>query len=197
MAQRDPRVDAFIARAQPFARPILERLREDVHAAVPGVAETLKWRSPWFEHQGLLCGMMAFTQHCRFGFWKTRRLRQELGGKAGARLEALQRIQSLEDLPAPRTLRSWIRKAARYNEEGLPELKDPARRKPLEVPGDLERALRRSPKARRTFEDLSPSHRREYLEWILEARRPATRERRIATTVEWLKEGKTRNWKYR
>jgi uncharacterized protein YdeI (YjbR/CyaY-like superfamily) len=64
------------------------------------------------------------------------------------------------------------------------------------VPQDLKSALARNAKARAAFEGFSPSHRREYVEWIEDAKRDDTRRKRLATAIEWMGEGKPRNWKY-
>ena len=202
MPTTDPRVDAYVAAAPDFARPILEHLRALVHRAVPDAVETMKWSRPHFEHHGLLAGMSAFKAHVAFGLWRA----SEVGaGAAGADavgtdgMGQFGRITRLADLPSDAQLVAWLREAARLNEAG------PRRRaanptsasRPVpEVPDDLREALAASPAARATFEGFAPSHRREYLEWIVEAKRPETRARRVAQAVEWMAEGKGRNWKY-
>lgn len=194
MGTRDARVDVYIEKSADFAGPILSRLREIVHETCPEVEETIKWSFPHFDYRGPLCGMSAFKTHCAFGFWKGSLVVDDPKDDA---MGQLGRIESLADLPPKRTLVAWLRKAMRLNEEGVKAPR--ARRKTrteAKVPADLKRALDRSAKARATFEGLSPSHRREYVEWIEEAKRSETREKRIATTVEWLEEGKSRNWKY-
>jgi len=196
MARRDPRVDSYIARAAPFARPILEHLRELVHRGDPAITETIKWGMPSFEHGGIVCHMAAFKAHVAFGFW-----RGDLVGATGKEKEAMGqfgRIVTLDDLPADRTVVALVKKAAALNEQGVPKATKPKRPKPeLPVPEDLAAALGKNAKARTTFEGFPPSHRREYVEWITEAKTDATRARRVATTLEWLAEGKPRNWKYR
>ena len=198
MATRDPRVDAYIAKSAEFARPILAEIREVVHATCPDVQETMKWSAPSFDFHGFLGGMSAFKAHCAFGFWKGALVM----GDASKDVEGmgnLGRITSVKDLPPKKVLAGWIRKAMALNEQGV---KAPMKRKPmlkkpaLRVPPELTAALERNPKARATFDAFPPSHRREYVEWVAEARTDATREKRIATTIEWLSEGKQRNWKY-
>jgi uncharacterized protein YdeI (YjbR/CyaY-like superfamily) len=194
--QRDPRVDARIARAPAFARPILEHLRDVVHAGCPEVVETLKWGRPAFEHHGLLAGMSAFTAHVVFGFWKHRLVVGD-DERAARAMGSFGRITALSDLPSRTTLVRLVRKAAQLNEAGVSgprEKRGP--RPPIPMHPELRRALARSKAARATFDGLSPSQRRDYLEWIAEAKRDETRERRVATAVEWLSQGKTRNWKY-
>ena len=197
MARRDPRIDEQIREAAPFARPIMTRLREAVHAGCPEVVETLKWSRPSFEHHGLLCGVAAFKAHCTFGFWKHALLVERGGAKAAAELEALGRISDVSELPSRATLVRYVKLAAKLNEDGVAAPKARAKPKPpVAVPADLKRGLAGNARAKACFEGLSPSHRREYVEWITEAKQDATRQRRLATTLEWLAQGKTRNWKY-
>lgn len=197
MGTRDPRVDRYVEKAPEFARPILAHLREAVHAACPEVTETMKWSRPAFDYKGLLCNMSAFKQHCAFGFWKHELV---LGAEEGRWKEAMGsfgRITSVRDLPGKTELKRLVRVASRLNDEGVkaPRTKT-APRKPVAMPPALKAALARNAKARKHFEAFSPSHQREYMQWIGEARTDATRERRLAQTLEWLAEGKHRNWKY-
>lgn len=197
MANHDPRVDAYIAKAAPFAQPILEHLRAVVHGACPGVEETLKWSSPHFLYKGMLCGMTAFKQHVAFGFWLGKRVADT--GNEEAAMGQFGRIATLADLPSKRELTTLVKKAVALNEAGtkLPtRTRDGKPKPPVEVPDDLAAALARNRKARATFDAFSASHRREYVEWISEAKREETRAKRLATTLEWLAEGKSRNWKY-
>lgn len=195
MGDRDPRVDAYIEKAAPFARPILAHLRKVVHAACPEVRETLKWRSPSFEHEGILCGMSAFRSHCAFGFWKHELV---VGGTRGQEaMGSFGRLTKLSDLPSKAQLVRYVKKAAKLNEEGVkaPRAKRAVKPVPKMHP-DLAAALARSKRAAATFEAFPPGARREYVEWIAEAKGDATRARRIAQAVEWIAEGKRRNWKY-
>lgn len=199
MGTRDPRVDAYIGKSAPFARPILDHLREVVHEACPEVEETMKWSAPHFTYKGLLCGMMAFKAHCSFGFWKGELVVDEKERKAEA-MGQFGCITSVTDLPPRDVVVRYVKRAMELNEQGV---KAPSRggaaRKPkpeIPVPPELSRALARNRKAREAFEGLSPGKRREYLEWIAGAKRDDTRAKRLATTVEWLEEGKTLNWKY-
>lgn len=194
MGTRDPRVEAYIEKSAEFARPILSRLREIVHEACPDVEETIKWSAPAFVYQGPLANMAAFKAHCAFALWKGSLVVENPSDEA---MGQLGRIQSLSDLPPKRTLVAWIRKAMKLNEEGVKVPRQSRKKRPeAKVPADLKQALAGRAEARAAFEGFSPSHRREYVEWIEEAKRPETRARRIASTVEWLAEGKSRNWKY-
>lgn len=197
MGIRDPRVDRYITRAPSFARPILTELRDLVHDTCPGVQETLKWGMPSFMHHGILCGMAAFQAHATFGFWKGKLIVDAKSNKNYEAMGQFGRITKMSDLPSKRVLAGYIRQAMKLNEENVkvPRAATKARR-PIAVPADLRVALAKSAKARKTFDDFAPSHRREYLEWITEAKREETRRKRIAQTVEWLAAGRKRNWKY-
>ena len=201
MKNTDPRIDDHIARAADFAKPILRHLRELVHQACPDVEETVKWSSPAFTYGGkIMCGMAAFKEHCTFGFWHQgmKEVLGEDGEKESTAMGSFGRIRSLADLPSDRKLTRYIRKAAELNQSEAPArprpVRDPAR--PVDVPDDLAAGLTRNKAAGATFEKMSPSNRREYVEWITEAKREETRENRLATTLEWLAQGKSRNWKY-
>jgi uncharacterized protein YdeI (YjbR/CyaY-like superfamily) len=196
MGTLDPRVDAYIRKSAEFARPILARLREDVHACCPDVVETIKWGMPSFEYRGLLCGLAAFKQHCTFGFWKHALVVGD-DPKAEEAMGSFGRITSVADLPPRSAFRGYVRKAMRLNEQGVKAPREKARkRKPIPMHPALKRALAADRKAASTFKAFPPSHQREYLEWIAEAKQEGTRARRIAQAVEWLAEGKPRNWKY-
>ncbi|MGS1078846.1 YdeI/OmpD-associated family protein [Pseudoxanthomonas beigongshangi] len=198
MSQHDPRVDAYIAKSAGFARPILEKLRAIVHETCPQVEETLKWGMPTFMHAGgILCGMAAFKQHASFGFWKHALVVGEGGPRDG--MGSFGKMTRLADIPPKKQLVPLIRKAMKLNEEGVKSAgprKQSAPRAAPELPADFLAALKKQRKALATFEAFSPSQRREYIEWVTEAKREDTRQRRIAQSVEWLAEGKPRNWKY-
>jgi len=199
MGTRDPRVDRYIEKSAPFAQPILTHLRDVVHAACPEAEETLKWSMPFFTWHGNLCFMAAFKQHVGFGFWKgPQALGKELAPKDGA-MGHLGPIGTVRDLPSKRALSAAIRHAMRLNTDGAGKAAPKKRGSPKpapRAPADFAVALKASRKAAATWKDLSPGHRREYVEWITEAKRAETRERRIATSIEWLSAGKRRNWKY-
>jgi uncharacterized protein YdeI (YjbR/CyaY-like superfamily) len=196
MPARDPRVDAYIARSAAFARPILRRLRAVVHEACPQAEETLKWSMPAFLYKGMLCSMAAFQHHCVFGFWKGSLVLDRDGHRMDEAMGQFGRITRLSDLPARRILIGYVHKAAKLNDEGIRPVRSKSPRKALRVPTDLKAALLRSKRALAAFEAMSPSHRREYVEWVTEAKREETRRRRLAAAIEWMAEGKTRNWKY-
>jgi uncharacterized protein YdeI (YjbR/CyaY-like superfamily) len=192
---KDPRVDAYIAKAAPYARPILEKLRELVHRGCPEVVETIKWGMPAFEYKGPLGSMAAFKAHAVFGFWKGSLVLA--GASEKEAMGQFGRLTKLSDLPDEEKLVAWVKKAAELNASGVKvarPLKHPKR--PIPVPPDLKAALAKNAKARKTFEAFSPSHRREYLEWITEAKTDDTRARRLSTTLSQLAKGKSLHWKY-
>ncbi|MFL5488439.1 MAG: YdeI/OmpD-associated family protein [Gemmatimonadaceae bacterium] len=195
MAKTDPRIDAYIAKSADFARPILVYLRELVHEGCPNVDETIKWGVPHFDYEGILCGMAAFKQHCAFNLWKGSLI---VGDAPRDAMGHFGRITQVSDLPARKVMVSYIKQAAKLNEAGV---KSPTRSKPkkkpeLEIPIELARALRKNKKAAAAFDSFPPSHKREYAEWISEAKREETRQRRVDTAIAWMTEGKSRNWQY-
>ncbi|HEY0677797.1 MAG TPA: YdeI/OmpD-associated family protein [Chitinophagaceae bacterium] len=201
MPAYDPRIDAYIQKAAPFAQPILEHLRELVHKACPQVQETMKWSFPHFEYKGILCSMAAFKQHCSFGFWKAALLKDEkqlLNRHGDTGMGHFGKISSLKDLPSDKILTAYIQEAVHLNEDEIKLVSrtKAAPKKEPQTPPELLSALKKNKAALKTFENFSPSHKREYVEWITEAKTEATRDKRIATTIEWLTEGKIRNWKY-
>jgi uncharacterized protein YdeI (YjbR/CyaY-like superfamily) len=196
MPKTDPRVDALIAKSADFAKPILKHLRKLVHAGCPEVQETIKWGFASFVYKDkILCQMAAFKKHCSYGFWHRdmHTKMEKATGVAGH----FRNLTTLGDLPKDAVLLRLIKEAAKLNESD----ERPARAarkpaKPLAVPKDLSSALKANLKARDRFKSMSPSHRSEYIEWISEAKRAETRKKRLATTIQWLERGKSRNWKY-
>jgi uncharacterized protein YdeI (YjbR/CyaY-like superfamily) len=197
MSNTDKRVDAYIDKAADFAQPILKHLRALVHQTCPEVEETIKWSHPAFMYRGMLGGMAAFKAHCGFGLWKgrlifgTKEKEEEAMGSFG-------RITCLKDLPPDKILAGYIRQGMALNEAGInsrPNVK-PKPKKELVLPDFFAAALRQNKKAAATFDKFSYSHRKEYIEWLAEAKRDETRQKRLATALQWLTEGKSRNWKY-
>ena len=198
MPSNDPRIDAYIEKSADFAKPILEHLRKLVHKACPEVEETWKWSFPNFTYKGMLCSMAAFKQHASFGFWKQSLLESDAFPKNKTAMGSFGRITTLKDLPSDKVIIGLIRQAMELNEKGInvQKAKKPAEKKEIVVPDDLAAALAKDKKAKAQFEKFSNSHRREYVMWITEAKTEPTRLKRLATTIEWLSEGKSRNWKY-
>ncbi|MCI0637817.1 MAG: YdeI/OmpD-associated family protein [Gemmataceae bacterium] len=197
--KKSPEVDAYIAKAADFAKPILQKIRTLFHKACPDMEEEMKWSFPHFVYRGILGSMAAFKQHVSFGFWKGSLLSDPEGlfKKVGDTSMAGHKVTSVADLPADKVLLAYIKEAVQLNEEGV---KAPASRKrpkkALEVPDYFLAALKKNKKALATFEKFSPSHKREYVEWVTEAKQEETRARRLAQAVEWMATGKSRHWQY-
>lgn len=198
MGKEDPRVDAYIENAEPFARPVLEHLRRVIHRACPDVTETIKWGMPAFDYEGPLAHFAAFKTHAVLSLWKGKLLFGD-GPTPGGGEEAMGqfgRIRRVSDLPAERTLISLIRRAAALNQTGV-RLHRSNPRPAMRTPPFLMDALAKDQRALATYNGFSAAQRREYIEWVTAAKTEATRNRRVATAVEWMSEGKQRNWKYR
>jgi uncharacterized protein YdeI (YjbR/CyaY-like superfamily) len=202
MEQYDSRVDAYIAKSPDFAKPILTHLRNLVHQASPELKETMKWSCPFFDHDGAVCQMAAFKQHCAFGFWKATLMEDphKILNQEPDTAGSFGRITSLEDLPADEILIQYIQHALSLNVEGV---KAPARPKtqvdkgPMVIPPYFAELLSTNELLNTQFEKFSPSQKKEYVSWFEEAKTEATRAKRVDTAVEWISEGKTRMWKYK
>jgi hypothetical protein len=201
MGTKDSRVDSYIEKSAPFAQPILTHLRSLVHEACPEVVETVRWSFPHFDYKGILCSMASFKQHCSFGFAKgalmsdPHKLISQMGETA---MGHFGRITHLSDLPDDKILIEYIQEAVRLNEKGIriPPKAKPAVKKELEIPSYFMDAIRKNKKALKIFEEFSYSNKKEYVEWITDAKNEDTRQKRLTTAVEWMAEGKVRNWKY-
>jgi len=193
---REPRIDAYIAKAQPFARPILEHVRERVHAVVPDVEEVMKWSAPGFTLDGkILVILAAFKAHAAINFWRG----QEIGdgsAKAGA-MGQFGKLTSVDELPSDDVLDSLILEAAALSKHApAPRKTKHEPKPPAELHPEFEAALAKAPKAKSTLEAFPPGARREYLDWVAEAKQDATRQKRISDAIQWLSDGKRRHWKY-
>ncbi|WP_084583670.1 YdeI/OmpD-associated family protein [Sphingomonas azotifigens] len=193
----DPRVDAHIDASAEFARPLLTWMRARVHAAVPEVEESIKWARPAFTLGGRPFAMMvAFKRHCSFGFWEHAAGSWNKDGQ-DPQVEQFRRVTSFADLPDAATFEAMVRAAAERLATGAPPKRPPRKARPeLPVPAELAAALAADSTARTTFDGFPPSGRRDYCEWIGEAKRPETRARRVEESIAWLREGKRRNWQY-
>jgi len=197
MGKRDKRVDAYIEKSADFAKPILRHVRELVHEACPDVEETLKWSMPAFTYKGMYAGMAAFKEHCAVNFWKGSLFLP--GPKEKDGMGGFGKLRSVGDLPPKKTLLGYLKEAKRLNDEGIsvPKAKaSPQEKKELVVPPYVLAAIKKNKKAQATWDGFSYSHKKEYVEWIAEAKTEETRNRRIDQMLEWLPEGKSRNWKY-
>lgn len=202
MPKKEPKVDAYINKAADFAKPILNHFRELVHITCPEVQELIKWGFPHFDYLGgPMCSMASFKQHCAIGFWKASLMKNAPELAANAKTEVsmghLGRITTLKDLPKDKVIVAYIKEAMRLNEAGIKiEKPKPEAKKEIEVPDYFRKALSKNKKAEKTFNEFAPSHRKEYITWITEAKTEETRNKRLATTLEWLSEGKNRSWNY-
>lgn len=201
MPKKDPRVDLYISKSADFAKPILIHLRELIHLACPEVSETIKWSFASFDYMGPMCSMAAFKQHCAFGFWKASIMKDKTLAKNSESESAMGhygKITSLNDLPSDKKIIAHIKDAMMLNERGikLPPKKVTKAKKEIVVPVFFLKELKKNKKAFTVFEAFSPSHKREYVEWISEAKTGETKNRRMETAIEWMSEGKSRNWKY-
>ncbi len=199
MKNTDPRIDAYIENAPEFAQPIMTKVRKLFHRAYPDIGETIKWSSPTFEHKGIVGGMGAFKKHVSFGFWKSKAMSDPenlFEGKAKASPFSI-KWTSVKEMPSDKVLVAYIKEAVKLNEDGVKAVKKKAAKKPAaKVPPELMAALKKNKQAQKTFDAFSPSARREYCEWVSDAKREATRDKRIVQAIEWMAEGKPRNWKY-
>ena len=197
MPATDARIDAYIEKSADFARPILIHLRKLIHKACPDVSETLKWSMPSFEYKGILCGFAAFKQHCTLMFWKQSLMETGAFPKNKTAMGSFGRITSFKDLPSDKVMIGLIHQAVELNEKGVKVPKKPTTtNKDLVIPNELTKVLSKNKKAKTVFDNFSYSQKKEYVEWITEAKTEPTRIKRLETTVQWLSEGKRRNWKY-
>jgi uncharacterized protein YdeI (YjbR/CyaY-like superfamily) len=196
----DSRVDAYIAKSADFAKPILEHVRKLVHEAAPSITETIKWGFPFFDYKGPLANMASFKQHCSFGLWKAGQLNDPKGylQKDEPSAGSFGKLTSLADLPPDDVLIDFIKQALALNENNVkpPEKKPAAPKAAIDMPVDFADLLACNPKANAVYEQFSPSHKREYLEWIIDAKTDATRQKRMQVAIEQIVEGKSKNWKY-
>jgi uncharacterized protein YdeI (YjbR/CyaY-like superfamily) len=201
---RDARVDAYIGKARPFAQPVLIHIRELMHKAAPDLNETVKWGMPFFELNGVILGnMAAFKEHCGLGLWgpEMHAILGNDGAKSNEAMGTFGKIASLKDLPAEKVLLGYFKQAAGFvtsGERTTSLVRKPKRavKAPPEVPAELAAALKKNKLAAKVFEGFSPSCKREYVDWVAEAKRDETKQKRVAQAVEWMAEGKSRNWKY-
>jgi len=202
MATKEKKIDAYIAKSADFAKPILLHIRELVHKACPDVEEKMKWSFPHFDYKGeMMCSMAAFKQHAAFGFWKAALMKDPVlveTARSETAMGHLGRITALKDLPSDKKITAWIKEAMQLTDKGvkLPSKAKTTEKKELVVPDYFIKALAKNKKAKQVFENFAYSHKKEYLGWITEAKTEETRNKRMETALEWIAEGKGRNWKY-
>ncbi len=193
-------VDEYINKAQPFAKPILVHLRKLIHETCPMVEENIKWGMPSFEYMGLMCGFASFNQHCTFGFWKVSLMKDPLlmlNAKSENAMGHLGRIASLKDLPSDNKIIGYIKESMKLNEDGVKVVKaKPIKESGLIIPADVLSSIKKNKKTFITFSAFSASNKKDYIDWITEAKTEATKEKRLTQAIEWMAEGKPRNWKY-
>ena len=198
---KDKRVDEYISKSADFAKPILKHLRSLVHQACPDVEETIKWSFPHFDYNGIMCSMASFKNHCAFTFWKASLISDTNGifvGESEGGMGDLGKISSMKDLPDDEILIRYIQEAVRLNVVNIKvkKIKKTVDPKALVIPEEFAILLDKNKKARKSFTDFSPSHQKEYISWITEAKTEATKIKRMNSAIEMLSEGKSRNWKY-
>ncbi|MCT2563273.1 YdeI/OmpD-associated family protein [Chryseobacterium herbae] len=200
MEKHSPKIDAYIEKSKDFAKPVLEYIRETVHEFCPDAEETMKWSFPHFLYQGKnLCAMASFKQHCTFGFWLEKEMKtmKEITRDIEKNsMFSLGKITKIEDLPSKPQLKKAIREAMELTDLGVTLKKAPPSKTETEIPDYFQDALNDNKKAAEVFEKGSPSFRKEYINWITEAKTEATRNKRMEQSLEWITEGKARHWKY-
>lgn len=203
MGKKEKAIDAYIAKSADFAKPIMKHIRELVHKTCPDVEEKMKWSFPHFDYKGeMMCSMAAFKQHMAFGFWKAALMKDPIlvaNAKTEVAMGHLGRITSLKDLPSDKKMTAWIKEAMKLNDQGIKVSKpkpSEKEKKELVIPDYFTKALAKNKKAKQVFENFAYSHKKEYMQWITEAKTEETRNKRMATAMEWIAEGKGRNWKY-
>lgn len=197
----DKRIDTYIEKAQEFARPILEHIRTIVHKACPEVEETMKWSFPHFDYKGeMMCAMASFKQHCALNFWKASLMKdpEKLFTVAeNSGMGNMGKIRSLKDLPSAKVLTAYIKEAMKLNDEGIKiKAKKTEAKTAIAVPAYFKTALNKNKAAKAVFDKFAPSHIKEYVLWLEDAKTEETRNKRMKTAMEWIAEGKGRNWKY-
>lgn len=202
MAKKEKLIDAYIARSADFAKPILNHIRELVHKTCPDVEEKMKWSFPHFDYKGeMMCSMAAFKQHMAFGFWKAKLMKDTVlvdNAKSEVSMGHLGRLTSLKDLPSDKKMAAWIKEAMKLNDQGIKVAKPkPTVKKELVIPDYFTKAVGKNKSAYNTFAGFSYSCKKEYVEWVTEAKTEKTRNSRLAQAIEWMAEGKSRGWKYK
>lgn len=201
MPEKIKSIDNYIAKSAAFAQPILNHLRKLVHKACPDVEEKIKWSFPHFDYKDeMLCHMAAFKQHAAFGFWKAALMKDPVlmqEARSESAMGHLGRITSLDDLPPDKKIIAWIKEAMALNDRGIKLPSKTAKpQKELVIPDYIINAIKKNKKAGQVFDAFAYSHKKEYVSWVTEAKTEETRLRRLATAIEWIAEGKGRNWKY-
>jgi uncharacterized protein YdeI (YjbR/CyaY-like superfamily) len=194
--KRDPRITAYIAKSQDFAKPILTELRARIHAAIPEIEEDIKWGFPSFMYKGkIFFGMSAFKAHAGAGFWHPL---MRPSDKSPEGIGEFGKLTSVAELPSRTEFARLAKQAKQLTDDGVkgPQRPRPDPNRKVGVPKDLAAGLAKNAKARATFEKFPYSKKNEYVTWINEAKREETRDNRVKTTLAQLAEGKSLMWKY-
>ena len=200
MADDSKRVDEYIKNAPDFARPIMEKIRKAFHKGCPECEEAIKWGCPYFMYKGMLGGMASFKGHVSMGFWRSKEMddpEKLFDTGTGAKASMCNaHFHNLKEVPTQKILAEYVKRAAKLQDTEAPKKKATKKKISTRIPADLAELFKKHKKAKTVFEGFAPSHKRDYIEWITEAKRDATRQKRLKTTIEWLSEGKQRHWKY-
>ncbi len=203
MKNTNKAIDTYIDKSAAFAKPILNHIRQLVHKACPNVEEKIKWSFPHFDYKNeMMCSMASFKEHCALNFWKAALMKDPIlleNARSEVSMGHFGRITSLKDLPADIKIIAFIEEAMELNDKGikLPTRPKTIERKELVVPDYFDLAINKNKKAKATWDNYAYSHKKEYVDWITDAKSEAIRNKRMETAIEWIAEGKTRNWKYK
>ena len=163
---------------------------------LPEAEETIKWSMPAYTVGGkIVLITAAFKAHMALNFWRGQEL--ESSHASVGTMGQFGRIKDIDELPADPELDQLIREAADLSKNApAPRKSKSAPKPPSDLHPDFAAALAKAPQAKAVLDGFPPSAQRDYLEWIADAKQDGTRQKRIATAIEWLSEGKRRNWKY-
>jgi uncharacterized protein YdeI (YjbR/CyaY-like superfamily) len=198
--KKNTAIDAYIEKSAPFAKPVLIHLRKLVNDTCHDVEEKIKWGMPFFDYKGPLCNMAAFKQHCSFGFWKGALMKDPIlhrTAESEVAMGHLGRLTSVKDLPSDKKMIAYIKEAMQLNEDGIKTLKvKKVHTEAITIPSYFTEQLNKNTVAKKHFNNFTVAKQREYINWIEEAKTEPTRVKRMAQSIEWIAEGKSRNWKY-
>jgi hypothetical protein len=186
-------INQYMAELPEWQRRMLVRLRQLIHEAAPEVEEAWRWDKPHFDNAGIMVGLCAFKEHVAVWFHKgallkdTKKLfeataRTEEKGMRAYKLHEGDKINEAAFL-------DLVKQAVAVNDKGTKLREAKPTKKALVVPEDLEQVLRKDPTAWANWEAFPVGHRRAYVEWVTDARQEETRKRRIAQSLEKIREG--------
>lgn len=195
MNEASENITAYIEKATPEFKEVMIALRSVLNNPNFDIKEDWKWGAPNFNNEGMICWLAHFRNHVGMNFFKGTLIKDKYNLFTHYREEKGNRQLKFSDINQiiPEQIEYYIEEAIKLNQENIKVVKKEI---DTSLPLDLETELNNNPKAKMFFESLAPSYKRDYIEWIEEAKREATRTKRLATTMEWLSEGKKKNWKY-